>query len=153
MPWSPARSLSLLLACGAACATVDRDHDTGALTRALQRYVAAARSIDPEAIASFYTPAGTLFEPGIQPIVGRDAIRAFIASFPGVRVEIATATPETIDVHGDVAYVWGAFFEKLDFPGQPVSAQQGKFVAQWARQPDGAWLIERMYRIPLPEPQ
>jgi hypothetical protein len=48
--------------------------------------------------------------------------------------------------------LWGAYFERLDFPGQPTSEQAGKFVAQWVREAKGVWLIERMYRIPLPTP-
>ena len=116
---------------------------------AMQRYQVAARTVNPDSVSAFYTATATLFEPGIPPIVSRDSIRAFMASFPGVRVEIATATADTIEVHGDMALYWGTYFEKLDFPGQPVSEQHGKFVAEWVRQ-DGEWLIERMYRIPLP---
>lgn len=117
---------------------------------AMQRYQVAARSVNADSVSAFYSSTATLFEPGIPPIVTRDSIRAFMASFPGVKVEIATATPDTIEVHGDMALYWGSYFEKLDFPGQPVSEQHGKFVAQWMRQRDGRWLIQRMYRIPLP---
>jgi ketosteroid isomerase-like protein len=119
---------------------------------AMQRYQVAARSVNPDSVSAFYTTTATLFEPSIPPIVSRDSIRAFMASFPGVRVEIATATADTVELHGDMALYWGSYFEKLDFPGQPVSEQHGKFVAQWVRQADGSWLIERMYRIPLPAP-
>ena len=119
---------------------------------ALQRYQQAARTVDPTALAAFFTPTGVLFEPGIRPIVTRDSIRAFIASFPGVQVHTATATPDTIDVFGDRAYLWGSYFEHLSFPGQPTSEQHCKFVTEWARQPDGSWLIARFYRIPLPSP-
>ena len=119
---------------------------------ALQRYQQAAKTVDPPAMAAFFTPAAILFEPGIRPIVTRDSIRAFIASFPGVQVHTATATPDTIDVYGDRAYLWGSYFEHLSFPGQPTSEQHGKFVTEWARQPDGSWLIVRFYRIPLPSP-
>ncbi len=119
---------------------------------AMQRYQAAARTVEPDSIAAFYAPTGVLFEPGIHPIRTRDSIRAFIASFPGVRVEIATATPDTIEVYGGTAFLWGSYFERLAFPGQPVSEQHGKFVTQWVRQPDGTWLIQRFFRVPLPSP-
>ena len=117
---------------------------------AMQRYQVAARTVNADSVSAFYTGTATLFEPGIPPILSRDSIRAFMASFPGVKVEIATATADTIEIHGDMALYWGTYFEKLDFPGQPVSEQRGKFVAQWVRQADGRWLIERMYRIPMP---
>jgi len=58
-----------------------------------------------------------------MPIRTRDSIRAFVASFPGVRVDIATATPDTIEVYGGTAFLWGSYFERLAFPGQPVSEQ------------------------------
>ena len=117
---------------------------------AMQRYQVAARTVNADSVSAFYTSTATLFEPGIPPIISRDSIRAFLASFPGVRVEVATASPDSIEIHGNMALYWGTYFEKLDFPGQPVSEQHGKFVAQWIRQEDGQWLIERMYRIPLP---
>ena len=118
----------------------------------LERYQVAARAVDPDSIASFYSPTGILFEPGIRPVTSRDSIRAFVASFPGVRVDVATATPDTIEVFGETAYLWGSYFERLAFPGQPLSEQHGKFVIEWVRQPDGRWLIQRFFRVPIPTP-
>src|SRR5262245_1657744 len=66
-----------------------------AITETMDRYMVAARAVDAPAVAAFFATNGVLFEPGIQPIEGRDAIRKFMASFPGVKVEIATVTPET----------------------------------------------------------
>jgi ketosteroid isomerase-like protein len=121
-----------------------------AVEAAMQRYQEAARTVNADSMSAFFTSTAILFEPGIPPIVSRDSIRAFMGSFPGVKVDAATATADTIEIHGNMALYWGSYFEKLEFPGQPVSEQDGKFVAQWVRQADGEWLIERMYRIPLP---
>ena len=93
---------------------------------------------------------GELFEPGIQPIVGPDSIRAFVAMFQGAKVDSAAVWADTIEVHGRTALYWGTYFERLEFPGQPISEQHGKFIAEWVRQDDGRWLISRLYRIPLP---
>lgn len=122
------------------------------IAQAMERYMVAARAVDPDAIAAFFTPTGTLFEPGISPVESRESIRTFIASFPGVRVEIATATPDTIEVFGDTALLWGSYFERLAFPGQPVSEQHGRFVTEWVRQSDGTWLIQRFFRVPVSSP-
>src|SRR5687768_6526192 len=105
---------AFLLACAV---TNDDDATDAAATRrevaaALQRYQAAARAVIPDSIAAFYTPTATLFEPGIKPIQTRDSIRAFIASFPGVRVDSAAATADTIEVFGGTAYLWGSYFER-----------------------------------------
>lgn len=143
-----------LLACLAlsACTLTSREPASARreIVVAMERYQIAARSVNPDSIAAFYTTNGTLFEPGIRPVHTRDSIRAFVASFPGVRVLEATATADTVEVHGGTAYLWGSYFERLEFPGQPRSEQLGKFVAQWVRQNDGRWLIHRMFRVPLP---
>lgn len=120
---------------------------------AMQRYMVAARAVDPDAMAAYFAPDAVLLEPGIHPIRTRDSIRAFMASFPGARVDSATATPDTIEVWGGMALYWGSYFERLFFPGQPVSEQHGKFVIEWTRQPGGAWLIQRYFRVPLPGPR
>ncbi len=85
-----------------------------------------------------------------MPIVSRDSIRAFIRSFPGVIVDSAFARADTVEVFGQTAIVWGSYFERLRFPGQPVSAQHGRFVMEWQREADGTWRIHRYYRVPLP---
>jgi len=145
--------LLLLLACA-------NPRDSGAgdqaaaeaeIRRQLDGYTAAARAVDPDASAAFFTAQGTLFEPGIFPVVTRDSIRAFVASFPGVQVDSAVATADTVEVFGNTALIWGSYFERLRFPGQPESAQHGKFVMQWRREPDGVWRIHRYYRVPLPD--
>ena len=148
------RALPASLAIAIACAAGPPDQAAVATTRqeiaqAMDRYMVAARAVDPDAIAAFYTETGTLFEPGMSPVETRAAIRAFMASFPGVRVEVATATPDAIEVFGDTVLLWGSYFERLAFPGQPVSEQRGKFVAEWVRQPDHTWLIERLFRVPV----
>jgi len=140
---------------GAACRSSGPDAGVVAarqqeIKQSLERYMVAARAVDANAVAAFFTPTGVLFEPGIQPIESRDAIRAFMASFPGVKVEVATSTPDTIEVFGDTAMLWGSYFERLAFPGQPLSEQHGKFVMEWIRQPDGTWLIQRYFRVPAP---
>lgn len=152
---SAARRVKVLLVALAAvggCTLTSREPASARaeIADAMQRYQAAARTVHPDSIAAFYAPNGTLFEPGINPVRTRDSIRAFVASFPGVQVHTATATPDTIEVHGGTAFLWGSYFEKLSFPGQPTSEQHGKFVAQWVRQNDGRWLIQRMFRVPLP---
>jgi ketosteroid isomerase-like protein len=112
----------------------------------------AARAVDPGAIAASFIPTGVLFEPGIFPIQSPDSIRAFVASFPGVQVDSASAVPDTIEVFGTTAYLWGTYFERLAFPGQPQSEQHGRFVIEWLRRDDGRWLIHRYFRVPLPTP-
>lgn len=151
-------AVGVLLVATLACAerargerTTDDTTARGEVLARLDGYTAAARAVDANASAAFFTAGGTLFEPGIPPIVGRDSIRAFVQSFPGVVVDSAVATADTVEVFGTTALVWGTYFEKLRFAGQPPSAQYGRFVMEWRREGDGAWRIDRYYRVPLPE--
>lgn len=98
------------------------------IAAALERYLVAARAVNS------------------------DSIRAFVASFPGVQVESATAVPDTIELFGNTAYLWGSYYERLVFPGQPRSEQHGRFVIEWVRQDGGPWLIQRYFRVPVPAP-
>ena len=75
--------LLLSLTFSVACAPGPRDSGAGDAGReiaaAMERYMVAARAVNPDAIAAFYAPTAMLFEPGINPIQTRDSIRAFMA--------------------------------------------------------------------------
>jgi len=151
----PLRLVLAAFVISAACAPANRGTDAALveatkreISQALDRYMTAARAVDAAGIAASFAPDGVLFEPGIAPVEGREAIRAFAASFPGVRVDTAIATPDVIEVFGETVLVWGSYFEKLAFPGQPVSEQRGRFVMEWKQQPDRTWLIQRYFRVP-----
>ena len=116
---------------------------------AMQRYMVAARRVNADSMAASFATNGELLEPGIPVIASRESIRAFMSSFPGVRVDSATVVADTIEVAKNIAHYWGSYFERLAFPGQPASEQHGRFVIEWVREADGPWLIRRYYRIPL----
>jgi uncharacterized protein (TIGR02246 family) len=143
----------LIIGALAACRSGDREEEYRRSTRAdvvghLERYVAASRAVNPDSIAAFFAPNGVLLEPGIAPIHSADSIRAFMGSFPGVIVESASVAVDTVELLDSSAYVWGSYFERLHFPGQPRSEQRGRFVMQWVRA-SGEWRILRYYRIPV----
>lgn len=146
--WRIACSVVVAFGCAPVASTTAADEAEVRLR--LAAYAKAAAAVDAVASASFFAPRGTLFEPGISPIEGPDSIRAFIKSFPGVEVDSAMLRADTVEVFDRTAFVWGTYFERLRFPGQPESAQHGRFVMEWRRGAEGAWLIERYYRIPLP---
>ena len=143
----------LVIVAQAACRNAGGDQESRASVRAgvvasVERYVAASRTVKPDSIAAFFATDGVLLEPGIPPIRTADSIRMFMGSFPGVVVESASVALDTVEVHDSSAYVWGTYFERLHFPGQPRSEQRGRFVMHWVRASD-AWRIQRYYRIPL----
>ena len=140
--------VALLASCRSAPSDAGAAQSRAEVLATLERYMEASRRVDADDIASFYASDGTLFEPGIQPVVGRETIRAFIESFPGVRVDVATATPDVVEVFDDTVIVWGTYHEELSFPGQPASAQDGRFVMEFVREGD-RWLVQRLFRVPV----
>lgn len=141
----------MVAAAAVACRSAPDFDGAGAraeVREAVEHYVAVSRTVNADSIAAQFAPNGVLFEPGIAPIQSADSIRRFMASFPGVRVESASVALDTIELHDSTAYVWGNYFERLSFPGQPRSEQRGRFVMQWLRVSD-VWQLLRYYRIPL----
>lgn len=122
------------------------------VSRAMERYVESVRAANADSMAAHFAPAALLLEPGIAPIRTRDSIRAFLAAFAGLRVDSASVTPDTIQVLEGSAIYWGAYFERATFPGQPESSQHGMLVADWIQQDDGTWLMQRLLRVPVPDP-
>ncbi len=122
------------------------------VARAMERYVDAVRAADPDSISSHFAPGALLLEPGIPPIRTRDSIRGFLAGFSGVQVDSASVSPDTIQVLEGSAIYWGSYFEQATFPGQPESRQHGMLVADWIQDDDGTWLMQRLLRVPVPDP-
>jgi len=103
----------------------------------LQRYAAAERAVDANAIAAFYAPDGELIHPGMEILTGPVAIREFLASFEGVKIDYA-------------AMQWGTYAQRVAVEGKPAADYHGRFVAQWVRRSDGGWALRRLLTQPAP---
>ncbi|MBI3450110.1 MAG: SgcJ/EcaC family oxidoreductase [Acidobacteria bacterium] len=150
-----AAALALALIAAQASALAGPDGSTDAAARAqieaeLQRYAAAERVVDANAIAAFYAPDGELINPGMEIVKGPEAIRKFLASFEGVKIESATMTADSTEVLGDVAMQWGAYAQRVALAGKPAADYHGRFVAQWVRRPGGGWALRRLLTQPAP---
>jgi ketosteroid isomerase-like protein len=151
-------AIGLLTACllgtGLAAAAEAPPSDPTAEARAqveaaVQSYAAAIRgSVDK--LADLFAPDGELIQPGMDPLVGPEAIRAFLAPLiKRVRIEEATMTSRAIDLYGDEAYVWGDYSQRVAVGEQPLATFTGRFVAQWHRA-EGTWKLRRMMVQPAP---
>ena len=125
--------------------------DRASIEATLQRYVSAVKAMDARTVASLFTSDGELLEPEMAPLRGPDAIRRFLGSFgPDVHVEDAAMTATSLQVWGKDALQWGTYRQTVAAGGKPASEYTGRFVAQWARQRDGRWLLRRLLVQPAP---
>jgi ketosteroid isomerase-like protein len=137
--------LPLLVAvCGAQASTVDA---------ALAHYMVLLKSAPPESTAAFYTADGQLLEPGMNPLTGPAAIRAFLEPIARtVTVHEAVATPAVTEVYGDsIGYQWGTYHQVAGPKDAPPSTYDGRFVIKWRSTPTG-WRIVRFLVQPNPPP-
>jgi uncharacterized protein (TIGR02246 family) len=117
---------------------------------ALRAYSAALLAMDADRIAAAYTPDGELRDPGREPLKGPAAIRAFLASFTGVKVEEQEMRGVSLQIVGPSALQTGTFRQRARLADGKIVESKGTFEAEWERQPDGSWLISRMTTNPPP---
>lgn len=117
---------------------------------ALAEYSRNLKALDSAKLASSYEADGELLDPGMAPHKGPAAIKAFLDSFQGVVIESASMTPESTEVWGAAAVVFGTYAQRVRVGDTPAADYRGRFVAEWARQADGRWLIRRLLTQPSP---
>jgi len=130
------------------------DAQARAVDDALAHYMVLLKSSPPDSTAAFYTADGQLLEPGMAPLTGPAAIRAFLEPIVRtVTVSEATATPEATEVYGDsTGYQWGRYHQVAGPTGTPPTTYEGRFVVEWRKTPAG-WRIVRFLVQPNPPPR
>jgi uncharacterized protein (TIGR02246 family) len=119
---------------------------------AMQMYTALLKTGPVDAQVALYTADGELLEPGMAPLHGRDAIKAFLTPlFGAVDVESATTTSDAVEVYGDAAYQWGTYSQRVAEHGKPAADYNGRYVASWRREADGKWRVARFLVQPFPQ--
>ncbi len=127
------------------------DADRAAVGELGTRFVQAFLAGDMTAVGQTYAESATLLPPNAPSVTGREAITAFMATFP--QVTEFTLTDEVVEGFGNLAYVSGRYRMTLAVGGGVVDS--GKFLDIRQRQADGSWLyLVDMFNssIPLPEP-
>ena len=141
-------SASWLFVLGTAASPSD---DRKAVEAAMQSYASALRSAPAATIAGYYAPDGELLLPGMAPLHGPAAIRAFLAPMiVGVEVESVGITTELLDVHGGTADQWGTYRQTAGERGKPKQHLRGRYAALWRHEKDGHWRLVRLMMQPLP---
>ena len=112
-----------------------------ALLRTDRAWAAAAASGDLETIVSYWADDAVVLPPDRPAVVGKQAIRKFVAeslALPGFNITWLAAQA-VVAASGDMGYTIGS--NRVTVPGTDGSpvAITGKAVTVWRREPSGAW--------------
>jgi len=126
--------------------------DVGARLAALGRELDRALvEQDHAGAAAVFTEDAVLGESGMEDVVGRAAIRDFLAAGDRVRrVTHHQLTRDDLLVAGDVAVETARFDEGKEYPDRPPVRERGRVVLFWRRETDGQWRIFRLVVSDLP---
>ena len=133
--------LLLLLGCSDASKPVDLAAETARLRSTDAAWLAAIQTKDVERTISFWADDARIYPPGQPPVVGKAAIRKYVAdSFATPGFSITWKTEQfVVSAAGDMAYQVGADHITFTTPdGKPV-AMDARSTAVWRKQPDGSW--------------
>ena len=123
--------------------------DLSAIQELHKKDIEASKKRDFETLLSLWTEDGVLLEPGKKPVVGIDAIKAYMEE----QKEASRAYEiteyehhwEEIKVIGDWAFEWGYFdaAAKMINSGKTIE-QRGKLLCVLKKQEDGSWKVARV---------
>jgi ketosteroid isomerase-like protein len=102
---------------------------------------AASEGRDVDRIVSYWSDDATVMPPNSPPLVGKKAIREFVAEslhVPGFKVSWET-TNVVVASGGDMAYTIGTNQFSFDGEDGEKVALDGKAATVWRRQSDGSW--------------
>lgn len=120
-----------------------------------QKDIAASKKNDVDALVTLWTDDGVLLQPGIAPIVGKDAIRKLLEQ------QRQTARVETISyeenwkevrITGAYAFEWGQIGSTLKLPNGKDVRQSVNAIRVLAKQSDGSWRVARVAITPASQP-
>lgn len=136
------RLLFLAVAVLAGCATARTAGDAPARILQLDaEWSEAAQSRDVDRVVSYWADDATVLPPGGPAIVGKAAIREFVAkSFENPSFRISWKTNDVV-MSPDGAFAYGLGTNRVNVTapdGTPVTID-GKAVTIWRREKDGSW--------------
>ncbi len=133
--------VGVLLAC-TGCASGGSEKDVQSqILRLDAEWSRAAQTRDVDRVVSFWADDAIVFPPGSPAVAGKSAIREFVAkSFqtPGFSISWKTSTV-AVSRGGDIAYTTGTNRVTFSAPDGKKVTVEGKAVAVWRREEDGAW--------------
>ena len=139
----------------ASAATVDLQAERAALFRLDKAWVQAAAARDLEKTVSFWADDAKVFPPGQPAVVGKDAIRRYVAegfALPGFSIQWETSD-FVVSGSGDMAYGVGTNRLTVDDPQGKTLTETGRSITVWRKGADG-WkcVIDIWNAEPSPPP-
>lgn len=106
-----------------------------------RQWLASVQTRDPDKAASFWSDDATIYPPNAAPIVGKQAIRAYVAgAFASPDFSITWTTDKVVVARsGDLAYSTGADQFKYRTPDNTVVTEKTHGVVVWKKQANGSW--------------
>lgn len=136
--------IPLLLAALVACrapGSADPLEIEAAIRATDAQWLAAAQAHDLERTLSFWSDDVIMMQPGTPTMVGKEAVRRYVAAafaIPGFSITWVTEHV-WVAKSGELAYATGSDeIHMTSADGKPV-IEHNKAVAIWRRQADGAW--------------
>jgi ketosteroid isomerase-like protein len=96
---------------------------------------------DIDRIVSFWSDDAHVLQPGLPPIDGKTAIRAFVTAslkIPGFKIHWVSEKP-VFSPDGKMAYMLGAVETTAPGPNGTLQSTHGRGVTIWRRDSDGVW--------------
>jgi len=114
-----------------------------------RRDIEASKARDFKILLSLWTEDGVLLEPGKEPVIGKEALKAYMYEQAKIsqtyKIKKYEHKWEEIKVFDDWAFEWGFFDEEAEMiKGGEIIKQQGKLLRVLKRQKDGSWKVARV---------
>ncbi|HEV2228827.1 MAG TPA: DUF4440 domain-containing protein [Steroidobacteraceae bacterium] len=119
----------------------DAAREEAAIRAADARWLAAAQAHDLERTVSYWTDDVYLMPPGGSAIVGKGALRQYVAgafAIPGFSISWVTDRV-WLAKSGDLGYAVGTDTIQSTSPEGKRVVEHNKAVAVWRKEPDGSW--------------
>lgn len=121
-----------------------------------QKDIAASKMNDVDALVSLWTEDGVLLQPGIAPVVGKEAIRKLLLGQQPQSARVETISYEEnwedVRIGGAYAFEWGQIGSTSKLPDGKNVRQSVNAIRVLAKQPDGSWRVARVAITPESQP-
>ncbi len=110
--------------------------------------IAASKARDFKTLLSLWTEDGVLLLPGRKPIVGKEAIKAYMDEQAEIsrtyKIKKYEHEWQEIKIIGDWAFEWGFYEGEAEMiKGGEIIREQGKLLRILRKQKDGSWKAAR----------